>query len=145
MGTLAWSPHMALGVGPLDHARQIMVQDLAALIDDTGPGFTARLAGFAARLERNFGEEEALMEAVQLPEMARHREQHARLLDALDDAIADAGRGNCAGARSLLSLVLHWMVFHLTTMDTTLAVVLDMTGMTSGSKMRSPGAEGALS
>lgn len=129
MKKLVWSPQMALGIPAMDDSHQEFVEQLAHLMNASDAEFSAGLATLIARIERDFREEEELMEEIDFPGLHSHREQHARVLSALHHVIPDVMQGNCAPARKAIELLPQWFQFHLSTMDTALAVALDMIGL----------------
>lgn len=128
MGTLAWSPYMALGIGSIDQAHQALLPALAQVACARDAQLSTALRFLVARLEDDFRAEESLMESIGFPELHPHREQHARLLGALHRTAAAAENGAVGEARSVTALLPHWFVFHLATMDQSLAVALQMAG-----------------
>jgi hemerythrin len=129
MEELRWSPEMSLGAPAMDKAHKAFVEELAQLVNASDHEFGARLSELIARIERDFREEEALMEKIDFPGLKSHREQHARVLSALHHVIPDVMQGDCASARKAIELLPQWFLFHLSTMDAVLAVALDLAGI----------------
>jgi methyl-accepting chemotaxis protein len=91
--------------------------------------FGSRLFALIVGIERDFREEEALMEDIDFPGLKSHREQHARVLSALHHVIPDVMQGDCASAWRAIELLPQWFLSHLSTMDAALAVALDLAGI----------------
>ncbi len=128
MGTLAWSPYLALGNRNIDNAHKALVPVLAQVGQVPDAQLSTAMWGLVARLEVDFRAEETMMESIECPELRPHREQHARLLGTLHGAAAAAENGAFDEARSVAALLPHWFMFHLATMDQSLVVALDMAG-----------------
>ena len=126
MDKLAWSAQMSLGVPAMDDAHKAFIEELARLqfapALEFGKGFSALID----EMERDFRDEEALMEAIEFPALPSHREQHARVLGALHHVTPEVMRGEFESARKAIELLPQWFLFHLETMDTALAVALDL-------------------
>lgn len=126
MDTLTWSPHMALGIPEVDAAHAAFLLELARLRDTPDAAFGAGLDALVASMERDFREEEALMEAIGFSGLPLHREQHARVLGTLHRVIPLALQGNCAEARSVIALIAPWFMLHVKTMDAAMAMALEL-------------------
>lgn len=126
MEKLVWSQHMSLGIPAMDLAHRVFVEELARLASEPDSAFGAGLFALIPMLEKDFREEEALMEAIDFPALQSHREQHARVLSALHHVAPEVMRGDYVAARKAIELLPQWFVFHLATMDTALAVALDL-------------------
>lgn len=130
MEQFAWSSsQMSLGVPALDDAHKMFVEDLARLAIMPDHGFGAGLFALIASVERDFRQEEELMEGIEFPALQSHREQHARVLSALHHVVPEVMRGDCESARKAIELLPQWFSFHLSTMDMALAVTLDLAGL----------------
>lgn len=128
MEKLVWSPLMSVGVPAMDDAHRAFVEELANLVTVPDREFGAGLFALISDMERDFREEEELMEEIDFPAIQTHREQHARVLSALHHVIPDVMQGDCMSARKVIELLPQWFLFHLMTMDMALAVTLDLAG-----------------
>ncbi|MGV8866008.1 MAG: bacteriohemerythrin [Janthinobacterium svalbardensis] len=86
MGISAWKGEMALGVPAIDEAHEALFQELARLGQLSDQHFSVAFRELIAAVERDFREEEDLMEQIAFPSLANHREQHARVLSGLHHA-----------------------------------------------------------
>jgi methyl-accepting chemotaxis protein len=128
MEKITWSAEMALGVPAMDDAHKALVEELARLATVPDSEFGAGLDLLIAEMERDFREEEALMETIDLPALRSHREQHARVLSALHHVVPDVLKGDYSSARKVIELMPQWFLVHLSTMDAALAAALDSAG-----------------
>jgi hemerythrin-like metal-binding protein len=114
------------GDDDLDSAHRILYGELwrvAALPRDR---FADGFHGAVALLERDFQDEEALMERIEFPGLRSHREQHARALSGLHHAAAALTDGTDEPARHALGLLTEWLAIHIATMDLALAVACSL-------------------
>jgi acetoacetyl-CoA reductase len=123
---LDWSPQMALGVAEIDASHRALIAQLAQARSAPDAAFENALQALIVALESDFREEETLMEAIDFPGIRLHREQHARVLAALHQVVPQVMQGDHAQARKAVELIPSWFMLHLTTMDATLAVALEL-------------------
>ena len=129
MLTSQWKQDMALGIPAIDAAHEALfdavarLEQLAHLRD---PQFSAGFRELIAAVERDFREEEDLMEEIGFPSLANHREQHARVLGGLHHAWAAVDEGDVEQGRHALALLPQWLLFHQATMDLALAAALEL-------------------
>ena len=128
MEKLAWTSQMSLGDAEMDGAHKAFVEQLGVLVELPDTAFGAGLSALVAAMETDFRHEEEQMERLNYAGLQAHREQHARVLSALHHVVPDVMKGDTASARHALELLPQWFVFHLSTMDTALAVASDMAG-----------------
>ena len=129
MLTSQWKADMALGVPALDEAHEALFDELARLEQLArlaDPQFRTGFRDLIAAVERDFREEEDLMEAIGFPSLATHREQHARVLSGLHHAWAAVDQGDVEQGRLALTLLPQWLLFHQATMDLALAAALEL-------------------
>lgn len=115
-GTL-WSEQMRCNVAEMDEMHEALftqIQGVEALQDED---FKASLNNLIANVERDFAEEEDLMEGAQSPTLQRHREEHAKMLAALHHVMSTAMQGDCSPARRAVELLPQWFQLHILTMD----------------------------
>lgn len=122
MESMVWSPAMELGNPVLDAAHRELFDEMLRLGSARDSELRAGFPVLADKLECDFREEEALMETIDYPGIKEHREQHARVLSALHHVDVE----DVAAARECLELLPQWFQVHLATMDTALAVGLDL-------------------
>lgn len=126
MLTSQWKQDMALGVPAIDEAHEALFDELARLAQLADPQFSVGFRELIAAVERDFREEEDLMEAIGFPSLANHREQHARVLSGLHHAWAAVDEGDVEQGRHALTLLPQWLLFHQATMDLALAAALEL-------------------
>jgi hemerythrin len=122
MEHMEWSPEMALGIESLDQAHQALLAQMLQLAQANDDALDDGFALLVKHLERDFREEEDLMETIAYPAIQSHREQHARVLGALH-VVAP---GDHAAAREALGLLPLWFQVHLSTQDAALAMALNL-------------------
>jgi hemerythrin-like metal-binding protein len=121
-----WNEEMALGIPAIDEAHAALFSAIARLAPLEAPQFSAAFRDLIAAVERDFREEEDLMEEIGFPSLSHHREQHARVLCGLHHAWAAVDEGDLAQGRHALSLLPQWLLFHQGTMDMALAAALEL-------------------
>ena len=126
MLTSQWKQDMALGVPAIDEAHEALFDELARLAQLADPQFSVGFRELIAAVERDFREEEDLMEAIGFPSLANHREQHARVLSGLHHAWTAVDEGDVEQGRHALTLLPQWLLFHQATMDLALAAALEL-------------------
>ena len=124
MDVLEWTQAMELGNPAIDEAHRALFDEMMRLHAAPDSELAEGLPLLCARLERDFREEEDVMEAMDLPDVKEHREQHARVLSALHHVVV----GEPAEAREALTLLPQWFQLHLATMDRALAAGLHPPG-----------------
>lgn len=129
MEKLAWSPQMSLGVAAIDTEHHAFIDELGRLADLPDEEFRTGLHALIATMERDFRGEEIVMERIEFPALQSHREQHARVLSALHHVVPGVMLGDYTSARKAVELLPQWFLFHLSTMDTALAVAMDLAGL----------------
>jgi len=129
MENLVWSPQMSLGIASIDSEHHSFVDELGRIAGLPDEEFGASLYALIAAMEKDFHGEEVMMEKIDFPALQSHREQHARVLSAMHHVVSGVMLGDFTSARKAVELLPQWFLFHLSTMDTALAVALDVAGM----------------
>ena len=124
MESVAWSPEMALGNVAIDTAHKGLCDQMLILLSGPDCELDSGLPLLVDQLERDFREEEELMEGADFPGIRSHREEHARVLSALHHI----SPGDPVAAREILQLMAQWFPLHLATQDKALAIALDLGG-----------------
>jgi hemerythrin len=111
--------------------------DLFTALDElsgvTDHEFQEGYGSLVSKLERAFRSEEQWMEESDFPAMRIHQEQHARVLGGLHNVHVRVMSGDLEIGRKVVSdLLPQWLAFHISTMDTALAVAMQMTRVTTG-------------
>ncbi|MET0963469.1 MAG: hemerythrin family protein [Noviherbaspirillum sp.] len=117
-----WSPRMSLGMPAVDATHRELLDELASLEQASDAEFGASYARFVAKVERDFREEEELMEQMSFSGLANHREQHARMLGGLHHVAIQVMAGDIAAGREVAALMPGWFMLHIETMDGALAL-----------------------
>lgn len=115
----------------MDLAHKNLLDELSQLRDVCDQEFVRCLPGLVAAVERDFREEENLMEALGIGSFRAHLEQHARMLAALHCTMGGACGGDTAPARAAVSLLHEWLQFHIPVMDRELANAIRAKGWPS--------------
>lgn len=116
-----WSPRMSLGMPSVDACHQEVLDELALLEDAPDKEFVESYVRFVARVERDFREEEDLMERTAFSGLLVHREQHARMLSGLHHVAREVMAGDIGAGREIVALMAGWFMLHIETMDGALA------------------------
>ncbi|MGZ3237213.1 MAG: bacteriohemerythrin [Burkholderiaceae bacterium] len=124
MKNLVWSQQLSLNIPAIDDAHKAFVEGLARFTASSDREFGTDLFALIADIERDFREEEAMMEEIDFPGLHHHREQHARILSALHEVVPEVMHGNYTSALKTIELLPRWFLLHLSTMDAALAVAL---------------------
>jgi hemerythrin len=119
-----WSAEMELGIPEVDESHQALLEELARLLAAPDEGFAAAYPALVARIEQDFSAEEDAMEKIAFPGLREHREQHARVLSGLHHVAPRVIDGDVAAGRKVIELLPQWFIFHVSTMDTIMAVAL---------------------
>ena len=120
MERMEWLPAMTVGNVAIDAAHKALFDQMQYLLSGQDTDLATGILTLADRLERDFREEETLMEGIEYPGIQPHREEHARVLSALHHVDPD----NAAAAREVLQLMLQWFPLHVMTMDAALVAAL---------------------
>jgi hemerythrin-like metal-binding protein len=117
---MQWLPKMTVGNAAIDAAHEALFDEMQCLLGGADGELDAGLLCLSDKLERDFREEETLMEALEFSGIRNHRAEHARVLSALHHVAP----GDVAAAREVLQLMSLWFPVHVTTMDAELAAAL---------------------
>ena len=111
-------------------------QSIFSSLDELSGADDKRIAdGYATlvgRIEQAFHTEQEWMEKIDFPAMRLHQEEHARVLAGLHHVHYSVLNGDVAIARRVVEELLpQWLAFHIATMDTALAVAIEMSPLGS--------------
>lgn len=120
MKHMEWLPQMTVGNVAIDAAHMALFDQMQFLLGGADAELDAGLLCLCDRLERDFREEETMMEALDFSGIRNHRAEHARVLSALHHVEP----GDVGAARELLQLMSQWFPVHVATMDVELAAAL---------------------
>ena len=115
-----WLPEWTVGHGAIDAAHQALFDQMVLLLSEKDSELVDGILALTDKLERDFREEETLMEGLDFPDLRSHREEHAKVLSALHHVDPD----DAAVAREVLELMLQWFPAHVATLDAALVVAL---------------------
>ena len=120
MEIMEWLPEMTVGNAAIDAAHQALFDQMQFLLSAQDTEIVIGFLALADRLERDFREEETLMEGIEFAGLRPHREEHARVLSALHHV----DTGDPLTAREVLQLMVQWFPLHVMTMDAALVAAL---------------------
>jgi hemerythrin-like metal-binding protein len=120
MEIMEWLPEMTVGNAAIDAAHEALFDQMQFLLGAQDTDIVIGLLTLAERLERDFREEETLMEGIEFAGLRPHREEHARVLSALHHV----DTGDPMAAREVLQLMVQWFPLHVMTMDAALVAAL---------------------
>ncbi len=123
-------PTSDTGVVVMDVLHQQLDEALQATLAANDATFIRRFRALVALLEEAFATEESWMEEVDYPAIRSHREQHARVLSGMHHVHCSLLEGDVGTARKVVAVLLpDWLKLHVATMDTALAMYLQVSGM----------------
>ncbi|MES2128925.1 MAG: hemerythrin domain-containing protein [Pseudomonadota bacterium] len=111
--TSLWNDSLRLGVTDIDDAHRAMFEALSSLAAIDDAGFGTAFSRFIDTVEKDFREEEALMETLNWDGLHPHRAQHARVLGVLHKADAHVQQGDLALGREAVTAMPGWFMSHL--------------------------------
>lgn len=120
MKHMEWLPQMTVGNVVIDAAHKALFDEMQLLLRDSDAEIDGGLLRLSDRLERDFREEESLMEVFDFAGIRDHRAEHARVLSALHHVEP----GDSGAAREVLQLMAQWFPIHVATMDAALVAAL---------------------
>lgn len=117
MANMAWKDEYSVGDETLDSQHRALF-DLANRLDSDAPA-TEILDELIQYADQHFAAEEAMLEAVGYPDLARHRTQHKAFRAWLDMAIQQhrTNNGCCATRDDIISYLRVWIANHLLVYD----------------------------
>jgi hemerythrin len=121
METIKPVQEMELGVPSMDGSHDELLRQMGRIATVPAEEFTEFFVSLVAKIERDFRAEELLMEDLDYDGLKTHREQHARVLGGLHHVAPRVREGDIATGRRALELLPQWFLFHIATMDRSLA------------------------
>ena len=115
-----WKLGMGASVDAMNEVHRDLLGQIYALLTGSDDDVAQRMEHLVELMERDFREEEELMEQIKFPGIRAHMEQHARVLAALHRIEP----GDVPAARAALVLLPQWFELHLATLDQALAEAL---------------------
>lgn len=124
----AWITELSSGTPAMDRLHHDFFNALKEVSSCKDHEFSSRYAAFVGKVEFAFREEEQWMEDIDFPAVHLHQEQHARVLGALHNVHFRVMNGEIQLGREVVEQLLpQWLAFHISTMDTTLALAMQLT------------------
>ncbi len=123
-----WKPGMCADVEAMNEVHRDLLAQINALLTGSDSHVAQHMERLVELMERDFREEEELMEQIKYPAIRPHMEQHARVLAALHRIEP----GDVPAARAALVLLPQWFEMHLATLDKALAEALAHAGAQAG-------------
>lgn len=122
-----WPTEISSEVTAMDMLHHEVIEALHAISACTDQEFSAEFGAFVGKVEHVFCEEDRWMEEIDFPGSKVHREQHARVLGALHHVHSRVMGGEIGLGREVVQHLLpQWFAFHVSTMDATLALALQI-------------------
>lgn len=129
-GLTSYQAAPGVGVLAMDCLHCQVEDALFVALDADDQLFLPRFHALTAALEAMFAAEEAWMEEVDYPAARSHREQHARVLSGMHHVHCSLLAGDAGVARKVVACLLpDWLKLHAATLDTALAMYLELSGM----------------
>lgn len=116
--------YSVLGIPSMDDSHRLLLHELAELESVCDLEFARCYPSLVTAIERDFREEEALMEEVGLASFQTHLEQHARMLSALHHVASRVQHGEVEPGREAVLLLRQWWFLHISTLDKALVEAL---------------------
>lgn len=112
---------MDKGVDAMEEVHRDLLAQMNDLLRASDSAVAQGMERLVELMERDFRDEEELMERMSYPGIRAHMEQHARVLAALHRIEP----GDVPAARAALVLLPQWFAMHLATLDSALAEALE--------------------
>lgn len=130
MSHTAFLPTILPGVPAMDKLHHDLFATLDELSCVPDREFPESYGALVRKVEHTFRAEEQWMEDTDFPAMHVHQEQHARVLGGLHNVHMRVMSGDLEIGRKVVDdLLPQWLAFHISTMDTALAVALQMSSV----------------
>jgi hemerythrin len=127
MSHIAYLSTSISGAPAMDGLHHDLFSTLEELSCTTDHEFLQGYGELVRKVEQTFRAEEQWMEDTGFSAMHTHQEQHARVLGGLHNVHLQVMDGDLAiGRRVVDELLPQWLAFHIATMDTALAVAMQM-------------------
>lgn len=127
MSHTVFLPTILPGVPAMDRLHRDLFTTLEELSCVTDREFPEGYSTLVRKVEHAFRAEQQWMEDIDFPGMLAHQEQHARVLGGLHNVHLRVMEGDLEIGRKVVDdLLPQWLAFHISTMDTALAVAMQM-------------------
>lgn len=121
---MEWSDRLLLGFAAMDAEHRDFVVCVHALQTAAPEAVAQRLEEFAAHARRHFGAEDRWMEETNFPARQCHVDEHAAVLNSVEQVQALVAEGDTAVVRSLADELARWFPGHADYLDSALAAWL---------------------
>jgi hemerythrin-like metal-binding protein len=121
---LTWSDHYLLGYTPMDAVHQEFVDlvgQLQANPPDSQPAWAQALSRLHTHAQAHFGDENRWMVATDFPARQCHIDEHAAVLQSIEDVQAQVSDHNLSFCIPLVTELAHWFPGHADYLDSALA------------------------
>lgn len=118
---LTWHDGLLLGYAPMDHVHEDFVQCVVALREASDAALPAALAALRAHALDHFGQEDRWMVETEFPARECHINEHAAVLQSIDEVQALLAQGNTQICRRLTEELSQWFPGHADYLDSALA------------------------
>jgi hemerythrin len=118
------------GVFVMDILHHQVDDALQVALTSDDHAFLPHFRALVAALESAFATEESWMEEIDYPAIRSHREQHGRVLSGMHHVHCSVLAGEVDAARKVVACLLpDWLKLHAATLDTALAMYMQVCGM----------------
>lgn len=127
MPPTSYHPDNSSGVPIMDQLHRDLFESLDRLSISKDSEFANGYKVLVSQVEQVFRKEQQWMEEISFPSLKAHQEQHARVLGALHNVHAYVMEGELTLGREVVTnLFPQWFAFHISTMDRSLALAMQM-------------------
>ena len=118
---LQWGDHFHLGYAPIDAVHEEFVDLLAQLQRAEDAALAPLLDAFALHLRSHFETENTWMEETAFPPRQCHMDEHAAVMESVQQVQALLAQGDAAICRALIEQLADWFPKHADQLDSALA------------------------
>lgn len=119
--SLQWGDQFLLGYTPIDEVHQEFVDLTGQMQRAEDAALPALLAAFTVHLKQHFGMENEWMVTTEFPPRDCHMDEHAAVLESVEEVQALLAQGNVAICRDLVEHLAQWFPRHADQLDSALA------------------------
>lgn len=124
---IRWPADVSIGIEAIDKHYPAMIdllnQIIAARKSSDREALAVLIERFGDATAKHFGEEEAMMSAIDFEQNATHREEHRQLLDEFANLVDD-WRSDRISAELLCRFIYRWMLNHIAASDIPLGAAI---------------------
>ena len=119
--SLHWGDQFLLGYTPIDEVHQEFVDLIGQMQRAEDAALPALLAEFAVHLKQHFEMENEWMVSTEFPPRECHMDEHAAVMESVEDVQALLAQGDVAICRDLVAQLAQWFPQHADQLDSALA------------------------